>query len=607
MSHDIATLASATDTVRDAAVNLANLFLPVLQAKRGRGVMIEALALQLGIPPATLTRKFYQYRKQGMPGLIDGRSRASRRIGMSRHDRNLVKEWCERYQRESCNDTAIRALREAWKKGEVLTATKIDAETGYPRGWHSRNLQRHAPSKFELKAARIGRSAAAAHRPLVYTTRRNLYVGQFYLFDDIWHDHSVNLLDTRQCGRPLEFHGIDLSSACKIGWGMRVRREVDGVNESLKTADFRFLLASILTSDGFHPDGTTLVIEWGATALSEILERILHDATGGAIKVARSGMEGAAAHAGHFAGRSKGNFRFKAALESLGNLIHNEFAALPGQTGKDRQHSPEQLHGALKYNDALLLAVSQLPPERMQWIHWPFCSFTQFQLIAQEVYARLNARTEHDLEGWDERMVPCARTGKMRRMSPEEFWRPRRRQLRPIAPEITALILGSEGGVERVTRNGMIQLRDAEISGDVIRFDATDLRDREKFLTVLNPFDTHSLTCFDAKGRYIATLPRLHSVCRGDAEAVQRACGQAVKTEAKLLAPLRARAMQQARAKQAMHQNNARVLDTARDFTPEEKAASRERRAQTVPADAFLDKTEPAPPGANIASMEDFL
>jgi hypothetical protein len=84
---------------------------------------------------------------------------------------------------------------------------------------------------------------------------------------------------------------------------------------------------------------------------------LLAIASGGAIKVERGGMQGAAAHAGQYAGRSKGNFRIKAALESLGNLIHNEMAFLPGQTGKDRQHAPEQLHGLLKHNDALLLGA----------------------------------------------------------------------------------------------------------------------------------------------------------------------------------------------------------------------------------------------------------
>jgi hypothetical protein len=39
-------------------------------------------------------------------------------------------------------------------------------------------------------------------------------------------------------------------------------------------------------------------------------------------------------------GEGKGNPRFKAALESIRNLKHNELAALPGQTGMDRDDRP---------------------------------------------------------------------------------------------------------------------------------------------------------------------------------------------------------------------------------------------------------------------------
>ena len=52
----------------------------------------------------------------------------------------------------------------------------------------------------------------------------------------------------------------------------------------------------------------------------------------------------AAAYTGAYAGRGKGNFRFKAALESSGNRIHNDLAdqaLIPGQTGMDVDRRPE--------------------------------------------------------------------------------------------------------------------------------------------------------------------------------------------------------------------------------------------------------------------------
>jgi hypothetical protein len=544
--------------------------------KRGRVQALELLARQLEIPFKTVLKKFYAYKKDGLGGLVDRRKggrkfwKTRKQRELSAEDKQIVKTWCEKYQRSS--RTAIHDLRAAWRRGEVRTSTPIDPRTGYPVGWSERTLYRHAPTDYELAAARLGRGAAAAYRPLVYTTRRGLYVGQYYLFDDLWHDHEVNLLETQQSGRPLEFHGLDLASAYKMCWGIKMRREVDGKNQSLNEREFRFLLAGFLFTTGFNPRGTTLILENATTNISELIERLLFDATGGAIKTQRGAMDGAAAHAGQYAGRAKGNYRFKAALESLGNLIHNRMSYLPAQVGKDRQHSPEQLHGLNKYNDALLVALSQLPPERAKWLLWPKCTLTQFQLVAAEIYARINARTEHKLEGWDENYVPCRETGRMRRMSPLEVWRPGTRALQPLDEATVAAIIGTDGGKERSIHRGMFELTDRELSGDIQRYDATALPPRGKFLTVINPFQPDSLWCYDAKGNFVRRCERIHTPCRGDEEAVQRQMGRAAAQEKALLAPMQTRHLAEARERVALKKHNARVMDLSRPFTEEEKA-----------------------------------
>jgi len=587
------TLSKAT---LDAARQWEDTLRPLLGA-RPIGAAIAARAAELGLPEGQVRKQYYAYKARGFAGLVSRRHEpalwaTNQPRGLSEADIALVKTYCERNQRKSA--PALRALRADWRRGAVETATPLDPDTGYPRGWDERNLQRYAPSDFELQAARVGRGAAAAHRPLVYTTRAGLYVGQVYLFDDMWHDHMVNQLDQRKAGRPLEFHALDLASACKFAWGIRCRTEVDGTNKGLTGADFRFLLASVLATTGYHPQGTVLGVEHATAAIGEEAERILHDDTRGAISVQRGGIGGAAAHDGQYAGRSKGNFRFKAALESMGNLYHNEFAALPGQVGMDRDHCPEEMHdggrlvdaetgkplakfGLLKHNDALLAALSQLEPERAQWLQWDICNLQQFRILAEEVYARINNRTWHDLEGWDAHYVPDPRTGRMRRKSPLEVWRPGSRALQPISDAALALILGVDSGVERQTRNGMIELRDGEISGDVLRYDGTALPDRGKYLTVLNPFDPRRLFCFDAKGRFIGALARIHAPCRMDSDAVHVAMGEAAKREALLLQPLRQRHLAEAREKLARHVHNAEVISG--ETAAETRAVARAVRA----------------------------
>lgn len=579
-------LSSVPEAARADAFRWKTILEPILMADRRRVQLIHDTARTLEVSEATVRAKFYAFKRDGLKGLIDKRLcgkdawNTRRKSGLTEADKQLVKQYCEKSNRG--NKVAIRKLLEDWRKGVVTTDSPLDPSTNYPKGWSERNLLRAAPTKFELKAARIGRTAAAAHRQLVYTTRADLYVGSHYLFDDMWHDHECNDLDRALRGRPLEFHALDLYSACKFAWGMRLRVErEDGKMDGLKAADMRFLLAYVLGVYGYSLRGTVLIVEHGTAAIPEWLEKLLFEASNGLITVERSGMEGAAAHAGQYPGRSKGNFKFKAALESLGNLIHNEMGFLPGQTGKDRQHAPEQQHGLQKHNDALLAAISQLPAERVAMLQWPLLTVQQFQVIAKEIYDRINARTEHRLEGWDMNYVPDRRTGGMRRMAPVEVFNRGRRDLETLPPEVIAMILGVDFAEPRTVRNGMVEIKGSKVTGNVLRFSAQHLKEGETYQAVLNPYRPDTLWMFDSKGRYVGNCPSVFTPSRAEVEQVQRQCGEAARIEADALAPLRARHLQEAREKKAMHQHNTAVI-TGRPITPEEKAVALQgRRAVT--------------------------
>ncbi|CAN5548088.1 hypothetical protein BH09VER1_BH09VER1_24810 [soil metagenome] len=591
-------LATIPEAARREIFRWKEILEELLCIKPGRAKAFHDYAQRLNMPEPTLRSKFYAFQKRGIAALVDRRLcgpqawNTTRPAGLSLADRELVKRYCEENQRG--NKVAIRALLRDWRKGVVTSQAPLDPTTGYPVGWSERNLLRFAPTKFELKASRIGRSAAAAHRQLVYTTRANLWVGSHYMFDDMWHDHECNDLDRQKRGRPLEFHALDLYSANKFAWGMLLRTESDeGKMEGLKNADMRFLLAAVLGNFGYSQRGTVLIVEHGTAAIPDWLEDLILKASGGVVTVDRSGMQGAAAHSGQYAGRSKGNFKFKAALESLGNLIHNEMAMLPGQTGLDRQHSPEQQHGLQKYNDALLCAISQLSAERIEMLQWDLRTIQQFQVIASEVYQRINARTEHKLEGWDLNYVPDRRTGRMRRMAPVEVFNRGRQGLQTFAPEALAMILGLDCAEERIVRRGMVEIAGSEVTGDLLRFSAAGLREGEKFQAVLNPYRPDALWMFDAKGRYVSALPLIEKANRTDVESVQRAMAVATKVEADLLAPLRARHLGQARKKLAMHRNNAAVISGAPVTVEEKEAARLEDKARKF--GRVLVEDEPAP------------
>src|SRR5581483_9680849 len=204
---------------------------PFLSMPKGVCKGLRELSRITGTPYKTILRKYYAAKKNGLEALIDRRLagpsfwmiKKAKRISPS--DAELVKFYCEKNQRSS--RSAVKQLLRDWQCGRVRTKTAVNPDTGRPQGWSIDNLCRYAPSKFELKAVRIGRSAAKTHRPLVYTTRKGLWVGSHYMLDDMWHDCEVNSFAERQAGRPLELCSYDLSSARKVRWGIRVRTRRD--------------------------------------------------------------------------------------------------------------------------------------------------------------------------------------------------------------------------------------------------------------------------------------------------------------------------------------------------------------------------------------------
>ena len=177
-----------------------------------------------GFSAASIQRKYDLYRLTGDWRVFYNHSRY--RMENERLPPAFIEHWralCEKYQRK-CKP-AWRELIRNWQSGRSIPGYRKSppAELNdLPKGWSYRNLMRHKPTKFELSARRLGRGKAARYRPLVFTTRKDLHVGQFYLFDDLEHDMKVNLLGvSRKAMRPLELSSIDLFSGCKVAWGMK--------------------------------------------------------------------------------------------------------------------------------------------------------------------------------------------------------------------------------------------------------------------------------------------------------------------------------------------------------------------------------------------------
>lgn len=614
--HDAAAMAALPASVRQEV----RLWIQRLEAVRPPITeALRAIAKSSGVSFATARRKYDAFSRDGWRGLVN---RSKAQDGAAALAPETIEFWgqlCVENQRK-CKP-AYRKLVRLFLDGAAIPGVADGTpRTTLPSGWSYENLMRHKPTVFQMKAIRIGKASALSDGPMVYTTRAGMSVGEVYMFDDLVHDHFVNVLDSRKAGRPVEFHCLDLFSACKCHWGIAARTESDltGRMESLREEHMRFLLASLLSTHGYRPNGgTTLVVEHGTAAIRDDLEQILHDTTGGLIRVARSGIQGEPAFIGQYAGRGKGNFRFKGALESLGNLIHNEMAdvlQLPGQTGRNTDQRPEGTHGLLRHNDALLDALTALSisrPEIAQLLRFPVVSLTQFREIADAIYARINARTDHRLEGWDAMCVPADGGLTVRRMSPAEVWLPGRTRLAPLQPEAVAQVLYRDTADEvRVNDRREIEVMDKSLGADAIRFNAFTLQPGEKYQAVLNPFAPSALFLFDARGRYVGQIPRIARPRRTDQEAVERELGRRNHELTELLKPVAKLGHRITQQRLEETQANAAALRGAQPPAPDTRLATRAAAAGAAmraaePAEVPVELDEDLTAGAEVAPAGD--
>jgi len=493
-----------------------------------------------------------------------------------------------------------------------------EPDTDLPAGWTYANLQKKvARDKFATAATKEGRTAAAAFRPQVPTTREFLKIGQRVFMDDQWYDVDVNFLGvSRRALRPLGLDMLDHCSGCFTAHGFRprLREEATGINRSIKVEETSWLVIHHLTNVGFRTDGTGTIIvhEHGTANIPQALKDAITQITEGMVTFDASGLQGDPAFAGQFEGQSKGNFKYKAPLESAYNLVRNFQAALPGATGHDR-NPPEQLFGLKKYNQRLLEAYDALEPERRKLLKFPLLNWHDFIFVALHFYNAIDTRTEHDLQGWQRlgfmayeyrlatdapwrpmeelAMFPVEQSAAIhallnsqphltrnRYLSPSEVWNAHKHELTRLPDSVVGALLPGEANLATVTDEGYFRLKDQELDPESILYLAQlngDMlpRGREYFV-LQNAFQPDRLIvhdkCHNGKiGGYLGSAKLWGREDVRDTAAIQRRCGQVQKLEADLLAPVARRGREITEAKAAMHDHNAAVL--AGFNTPEDR------------------------------------
>lgn len=543
------------------------------------GGVIDQLAAMLGMASGTVKTRFFNYRRhQDWRYLIDGRSLPATTFeeGGARCER--FKAWViKQYEsnQRSLRETTKHILRLFAHGGEVIPGFEGRAASKVlPPGVSASSLGRVLkPYRQEIERKRQGLKQASKTMLAVRTTRKGMLPGQMYLFDDMWHDNLV--LVGAEAVRILEFGALDFASGCRFHWGHTPRVLKDeGKRQGLTQKMFVMFLAYVLRYVGYHRDGVVLMMEKGTATLPDGMAEML-ETSGMGISIREGGLTGMKQKMiGGYAGRIGGNPQAKGRIESQHKDIHNVLGYVPGQTGKDRQHIQEQTYGMIetqKLVEAWRTRLLELgKPDMAAALENHFLTHAQFTELLQIKYKLWNARTDHELEGWEGHtcieyqvapgtwssvaeltdggkyplsplLVDSARCNpglvRERRMSPAEVWASRPDEMRRIPLWLYVDMLKSEQHFgKRLTVHGqLLTVQDKYIGPDKIHYLAevhTDdgrvdrLRNGEQVYCVANPFDASGLIVLDEAGRIRGVAPHYTAVSPLDEEALYKRIGK---------------------------------------------------------------------------------
>jgi hypothetical protein len=391
-----------------------------------KGDAVAQAALALDLSEAQVHRIRRDYKARGWQALLDRRTAPAGAVPEA--FREFVKELHLQCQRSTTGKEVQRMAVERWRDWQRTGDAKYAIpgyETpppagakGYPAGWSEDTILRLRPDTYAVTTVRQGAKAAYKYLPSILKTRVGLRFGEVLFCDDQDYDLKIMPRGTGQKAlRPQGFNFLDYLSGAFVHHVIRLRWWDTPAEQyrTLTQQDFTYALLAHLQRNGYRRDeaGTTLVMEHGtATGFDNAklatwgghhsLDDALFAVSGGCIRVERSGLFNKPAFAGMlFRPQSSGNPNFKAPLESMFNLVRNRMAALPGATGRNRDLKPAEQYGLDKYTEQLLKLWERLDDRHRAAMIRPVLTPEEFGTAAAAVYAAINARTDHNLEGWE--------------------------------------------------------------------------------------------------------------------------------------------------------------------------------------------------------------
>lgn len=441
---------------------------------------------------------------------------------------------------------AIAKIRAAWRAGKSIPgygtwrewfqhswpARDVPAAFAgdYPRGWSTSNLYLHMPPRAQHALATRGYAAAHGDIPHVIRDTSALRPMELVVFDDFECD--VLAIFERRVVRVRGVLALDVATRRVLGVGFKpALTDDEGKKRAITRADVQFLISSIFTRHGVPRDyRVTLLVENAAAAIGEGLEAALDLFFHGQVRVQRTGMLDHRTLANGFLERG-GKPWEKGWIESAFNLMHNLAGSLPAQKGARYELAPATTAARVAYAEGLLRL--DLTDEQRAQLRQPIESFAALTTAYEEIFAAMDRRTEHKLQGFDQVTewsrgagdpwrpiaeivaLPAAEQLaveiRQRPESPIERWEKLAARQAPFAPvpEFVIALLAFTPRLVRVRNRKIVFAHDG---ADHVFLDLAGCcnarKEGEELLGYFDPASADKLFVTDLRGRAVGVLTR---------------------------------------------------------------------------------------------------
>lgn len=462
------------------------------------------------------------------------------------------------------------------------------------RGLSVRNLRRKLGGRAQALLARRGYFAAHGSLPQLRFDYRSLRPLELVIFDDVKLDWLVAMPgQTRGC----EFWMLvarDAATRVYLDWVSLVAVPDDeGRKQSLLEEHMRILAGQVLLKYGV-PTGyrSTWIVENAKATLRDDDRSLLATLTGNSVEVRLTRMVDRELPGG-WAERHGTPWGPKAIIESSFRALHDHGGALPGQTGSLQVlNKPADLEAMQKEQAELCRALDGLPAEVVARIRSPFLTHAEAIDTVAALFAKLNARHEHQLQGFEK--VQLFRF-------PEDLaWRPLDELRRYDATAVRRAIFHPgrlESPIERMERLLKQQDKFVPIPDDtLLPFLARTIRrvshpapytlrwkedgveqvyrgelkelesgDGGPFSVKILPHNLAIAYVYDEAGRRLGTVQRVHAPSPLDEEGTARALGELQHYRSLVTAPVLERHAPEAAAHAQRRAQNAAIIAAARE------------------------------------------